>query len=110
LTCSELSNIGSFGCLSGNQTRNRTETATGHTSERYGQGYKTRTTPNSINNMIFERGHFQSKRINESRIKNSLNETKIFSSKSAYSSKPAVFLSHKHDDFNDASEVIGELV
>lgn len=59
--------------------------------------------------MIFERGHFQSKSINESRIKDSLNETKMFSSRSAYSSKPTVFLSHKHDDLDDARGVIGEL-
>ena len=59
--------------------------------------------------MIFERGHFQSKKINESRIKDSLNETKMFSSRSAYSSKPTVFLSHKHDDLDDARGVIGEL-
>ncbi len=59
--------------------------------------------------MIFERGHFQSKKINESRIKDSLNETKMFSSRSAYSTKPTVFLSHKHDDLDDARGVIGEL-
>ncbi len=59
--------------------------------------------------MIFERGHFQSKKINASRIKDSLNETKMFSSRSAYSSKPTLFLSHKHDDLDDASGVIGEL-
>jgi hypothetical protein len=59
--------------------------------------------------MIFERGHFQSKKINESRIYDSLNETKLFSSKTAYSSKPTVFLSHKHDDLEDARGVIGEL-
>jgi len=58
--------------------------------------------------MIFERGHFQSKKINESRIKDSLRETKLFSSKTAYSQKPSVFLSHKHNDLEDARGVIGE--
>jgi hypothetical protein len=59
--------------------------------------------------MIFERGYFQSKNVTEAKIKNSLNEVKSFSAKSAYSTKPTVFLSHKHDDLEDVRGVIGEL-
>jgi len=59
--------------------------------------------------MIFERGYFQSNRVNESKIKDSLNEVKSFSARNAYSTKPTVFLSHKHDDLDDVRGVIGEL-
>lgn len=59
--------------------------------------------------MIFERGYFQSNRVNESKIKDSLNEVKSFSARSAYSTRPTVFLSHKHDDLDDVRGVIGEL-
>ena len=59
--------------------------------------------------MIFERGYFQSNRVNESKIKDSLNEVKSFSARNAYSTRPTVFLSHKHDDLDDVRGVIGEL-
>ena len=59
--------------------------------------------------MIFERGYFQSKNVTENKIKDSLNEVKSFSAKSAYSTKPTVFLSHKHDDLEDVRGVIGVL-
>lgn len=59
--------------------------------------------------MIFERGYFQSKNVTENKIKDSLNEVKSFSAKNAYSTKPTVFLSHKHDDLEDVRGVIGEL-
>lgn len=59
--------------------------------------------------MIFERGQFQSKKINRSHYQSMLNETKYFSAETAYSSKPTVFLSHKHDDLEDVFGVVGEL-
>lgn len=46
--------------------------------------------------MIFERGHFSSTLLNESVIQESLNESRTFSAKSVYTTKPTVFLSHKH--------------
>jgi hypothetical protein len=57
--------------------------------------------------MIFERGHFKSTRIQKSFINDSLNESKTFSASSAYSVKPTVFLSHKHDDIEDEEELKG---
>lgn len=59
--------------------------------------------------MIFERGHFDSTILNESIIKDSLRDVRTFNAKSAYSSKPTVFLSHKHDDLKDLRGVMGEL-
>ena len=59
--------------------------------------------------MIFERGYFQSKNVTENKIRDSLNEVKSFRASNAYSAKPTVFLSHKHDDLDDVRGVIGEL-
>ncbi len=60
--------------------------------------------------MIFERGHFDRSIIQESMIKASLNESKIFKSESAsFSVEPTVFLSHKHDDLKDLQGVMGAL-
>jgi len=59
--------------------------------------------------MIFERGYFKSTVINESRIIDSFKEARSFNSKTEYSYKPTVFLSHKHDDLEDARGIIGIL-
>ena len=58
--------------------------------------------------MIFERGHFDASTVNESFINESLKETRMFSA-SDYSSKPTVFLSHKHDDLKDMRGFMGKL-
>lgn len=57
--------------------------------------------------MIFERGHFDNNIIQESKITDALNEVRKFSAKSASSSMPTLFLSHKHDDLNDLQGVMG---
>jgi len=57
--------------------------------------------------MIFERGHFSSNIIQKSNITESLNEVRYFNSETAYSTKPTVFLSHKHNDLNDEQELRG---
>lgn len=59
--------------------------------------------------MIFERGHFSNSNIQESFINESLREVRTFSAKSAYSAKPTVFLSHKHDDLKDLQGFMGKL-
>ncbi|WP_183573713.1 toll/interleukin-1 receptor domain-containing protein [Mucilaginibacter sp. X5P1] len=59
--------------------------------------------------MIFERGHFSSRPVNESSINLSLREVRNFSAKTESKTKPTVFLSHKHDDLADLRGVIGEL-
>lgn len=59
--------------------------------------------------MIFERGHFNQSVIQESIIKESLNEVRQFSYKTADSSIPSIFLSHKHSDLNDLKGVMGML-
>lgn len=59
--------------------------------------------------MIFERGHFSNSNIQESFINESLRDVRTFSSKSAYSAKPTVFLSHKHDDLKDLQGFMGKL-
>ena len=59
--------------------------------------------------MIFERGHFNSSIINESIINESLNEVRMFSAKTAYTSKPTIFVSHKHDDLTDLRGIMGML-
>jgi len=59
--------------------------------------------------MIFERGHFSSRSVNESFINLSLREVRNFSAKTESKTKPTVFLSHKHDDLTDLRGVIGEL-
>lgn len=57
--------------------------------------------------MIFERGHFKSTRIQKSYINESLQETKSFSFRNKYESKPTVFISHKHSDLEDEKELEG---
>ncbi len=59
--------------------------------------------------MIFERGHFQSKNINESFITDSLNEVKMFSHNKPYTNSNTVFLSHKHSDLEELKGVMGLL-
>jgi TIR domain len=59
--------------------------------------------------MIFERGDFDRSIIQESFINESLNEVRSFNVKTAYSSKPTIFLSHKHDDLKDLQGVMGKL-
>jgi hypothetical protein len=59
--------------------------------------------------MIFERGHFDGSMITESFAMESLNESMIFDSVTAFSSKPTIFLSHKHDDLKDLQGVMGAL-
>ncbi len=59
--------------------------------------------------MIFERGHFQSKSINESFVNESLQEVKMFSHNKPYSNSNTVFLSHKHSDLKDLRGVMGLL-
>ncbi len=59
--------------------------------------------------MIFERGHFQSKKISKSFVNESLRKSKSFSAKNEYNTKPTVFLSHKHDDIEDLTGVMGTL-
>lgn len=60
--------------------------------------------------MIFERGHFDGSKIHESFAMESLNESKKFESTSAFfSSKPSIFLSHKHSDLSDLLGVMGGL-
>ena len=59
--------------------------------------------------MIFERGHFQSKSINESFVTDSLREVKMFSHNKPYSNSNTVFLSHKHSDLKDLQGVMGLL-
>jgi hypothetical protein len=59
--------------------------------------------------MIFERGYFKSTIINESRINDSFKAARSFNSTTEYSNKPTVFLSHKHDDLEDARGIIGIL-
>lgn len=57
--------------------------------------------------MIFERGHFESKNINESIVNETLREVKLFSQKKPYSNSRTVFLSHKHSDLKDLQGVMG---
>jgi len=59
--------------------------------------------------MIFERGYFDNKVVNESKINDSYRTIRKFNSNTEYSNKPTVFLSHKHDDLNDLKGVIGLL-
>ena len=57
--------------------------------------------------MILERGHFVSNKIQKAYVTKSLNEVRTFSAKTAYSSKPTVFISHKHSDLEDIDELRG---
>lgn len=60
--------------------------------------------------MIFERGHFDSTIAKESLMLKAFNKTRLFESvRPTYSSKPTVFLSHKHSDLNDLEGVMGML-
>lgn len=56
--------------------------------------------------MIFERGYFDKKVVNESKINDSYLSTRTLNASTEYSNKPSVFLSHKHDDLNDLKGVI----
>lgn len=59
--------------------------------------------------MIFERGVFNNYAVSESAVTGALNKTKTFSAQNEYTSKPTVFLSHKHDDLTDLRGLIGIL-
>ena len=59
--------------------------------------------------MIFERGHFNSNKIEKGFINESLSETRNFSFKKQTQYKPTVFISHKHSDLEDLQGVIGVL-
>lgn len=59
--------------------------------------------------MIFERGHFDESMIAKSFATESLNESMIFDSATAFSLEPTIFLSHKHDDLKDLQGVMGAL-
>jgi hypothetical protein len=59
--------------------------------------------------MIFKRGYFKSTAINETVIRKSLDEVRNFSASKEYTSKPTVFLSHKHDDDVDKRGAMGLL-
>lgn len=59
--------------------------------------------------MIFERGYFSNTKVGDSIINESLRQIKTFSASSEYTSKPTVFLSHKHDDLEDLKGVMGLL-
>ena len=59
--------------------------------------------------MIFERGYFNSNKIEKAMINKSLLETRTFSSKDKVQYKPTVFLSHKHSDLEDLQGVMGML-
>jgi hypothetical protein len=60
--------------------------------------------------MIFERGHFDNKVVNESKVNDSYRTIRKFNASTENVNKPTVFLSHKHDDLNDLKGVIGLLV
>jgi hypothetical protein len=55
--------------------------------------------------MIFEHGQFSRTLLQKSVIETSLNESRTFSAKSAYSTKPTVFLSHKHSEVEESVEM-----
>ena len=59
--------------------------------------------------MIFERGHFNSNKIEKAFINESLSETRTFSFKKQTQYKPTVFISYKHSDLEDLQGVIGVL-
>ena len=59
--------------------------------------------------MIFERGYFNSDKIEKAMINESLSETRNFSFKNKAQYKPTVFLSHKHSDLEDLQGVMGML-
>lgn len=51
--------------------------------------------------MIFEKGYFQDNTISKSVANELLNESRSFSERARYVTKPTVFLSHKHYDEED---------
>lgn len=59
--------------------------------------------------MIFKRGYFDNKVVNESKINDSYRTIRKFNTSTEYSNKPTVFLTHKHDDLTDLKGVIGLL-
>jgi hypothetical protein len=59
--------------------------------------------------MIFERGHFSNSRVSDSLINESLRQIRNFSSINDLSSKPNVFISHKHDDLEDLKGIMGKI-
>jgi hypothetical protein len=59
--------------------------------------------------MIFERGYFNSDKIEKAMINESLSETRNFSFKNKVQYKPTIFLSHKHSDLEDLQGVMGML-
>ncbi len=59
--------------------------------------------------MIFERGFFDSMRVNESKIQKSLSDSLSFDADSTYSNNTTIFLSHKHTDLEDLKGVVGML-
>lgn len=59
--------------------------------------------------MIFERGHFNENRVDESFIYESLKNMQRFNLNYEFSYNVTVFLSHKHDDLNEIRGVIGLL-
>lgn len=59
--------------------------------------------------MIFERGHFQSKSINESFVTKTLEEVRMFSKNKPYTNRNTIFISHKHSDLQDLRGVMGML-
>lgn len=58
---------------------------------------------------IFERGYFNSTKIEKSLVTESLEGMKNFSASNIPKYKPTVFLSHKHSDLEDLQGVIGLL-
>lgn len=56
--------------------------------------------------MIFESGYFSNNLVSDSFITETLNEARNFSNR-GYTSKPTVFLSHKHKDLADAKDAKG---
>lgn len=59
--------------------------------------------------MIFERGFFNSTKIEKGFINESLTETRSLSFRNKTQNKPTVFLSHKHSDLEDLQGVMGML-
>jgi predicted peroxiredoxin len=59
--------------------------------------------------MIFERGFFNSDKLEKAVINESLSETRTFSFKNQTQYKPTVFLCHKHSDLEDLQGVMGML-
>lgn len=58
---------------------------------------------------IFERGTFHNYRITDSQLNEARRETMLFSEGGRISSKPTIFISHKHQDLEDLKDIIGLL-